>query len=168
MELPHRVDRLTALLDGIADQPHAAQLAGDEDSIDVGLKVGSDQRDVDAAGLGAEDQRYRVARTSDFACAVTDTLCWLDQGGLAVDHPEDISLRAGPHARPTTEAFHGIDDGMQRGWLRQTRIDVGRERGAAGAVFALAPAKIGGPDRAEHERVSRNFRIGEHLRGQVR
>ena len=41
--------RLTALRDGVADQAHAAEFAGDEDAGHVGLEVGLHHGNIDAA-----------------------------------------------------------------------------------------------------------------------
>ena len=79
------VDRLAALLRRLADQPHAAQLAGDEQAGHVGLELRRYLRDVDAALLGAEHERDRVVRAAGRTGAVADACGTVHQHGLAVD-----------------------------------------------------------------------------------
>jgi hypothetical protein len=107
---------LAALLDGVADQAHTAQLSGDVDSGYVGLEIGIDGGDIDAPLRGAEHELDRIHRAGRFAGAMTDAIRWCDQVGFAADHAQYIVfgvLGTGVDARLTTNADVVIDDGMQ-------------------------------------------------------
>src|SRR5581483_4506011 len=122
VETSDRLDGLPALLDGVADQPHAPELSRNEESGNIGLKIGSDNGQLDAAGFGPEYQRDRSRRARRLAGAVTDAAGRLDQHGLAVNEAEDIALGACPGTGAAAQAFHRIDFRMQRGRLSQTRL----------------------------------------------
>jgi hypothetical protein len=62
IELGDGLDRLPTLLDRIPDQPHAAELARDEDAWNGGFEAGTQNGDVDAAGLAADREGDRVGR----------------------------------------------------------------------------------------------------------
>src|SRR5215472_2944628 len=113
VQLAHRLHRLASLLDRVADQPHSAELARNEDARHVGLEVAADMRDVDAALCGSEDQGDGVGRARRPAGAVTDAFRRLDELRLAVDQPEDVAFRTGVHTCAATEAEPRIDLGMQ-------------------------------------------------------
>jgi hypothetical protein len=115
-----RLHRLAALLGGLADQAHAAELAGDEQARHVGLEIGLQQRDVQAAFLGAEDQRDRIERAGRMAGAVADAGRGVDQRGLAVDHAQRM-LGADLDAGAGADAQGGVDDRVQRRRLVQAR-----------------------------------------------
>ena len=72
-----------ALLGRLADQPHAAQLAGDVDARTLVSELRADVGDVDAALLGAEHQADRLHRAGRQAGAVADAGRGVDQHRLA-------------------------------------------------------------------------------------
>ena len=105
------------LLDGIADQPHAAELAGDEQAGHIGLEVGFDDRQLDAAGFRPEHQRDGVRGTGRLAGAMTDAARGLDQlGGPIIDNAEQgvsrSNLRTSANAGAAAQTLHGVDQGM--------------------------------------------------------
>src|SRR5574340_1750075 len=88
---------LLALFHGLADQPHAAKLAGDEQTLDVGFKAGIDERYIDAAFLGAENNTDRAGRTDGSAGAMTDTDRRTDEKPRVADDPDrDFGARLRP------------------------------------------------------------------------
>src|SRR5205823_3058226 len=69
------VDRfhgLPALLQGVADEAHTAQLAGDEDSRHARLELRAQNRNFHAAPLAAEHERNCIHGAYVLARAVTD------------------------------------------------------------------------------------------------
>src|SRR5690606_37120703 len=108
------VQALPALLEGVADQAHAAQLADDVEPRHVGLEVLPDARQLDAAALRAEDQLDRVHRAGALTQAVADAARRRDRHGLAVPYAEHGLLRARRDAVAGADAALGIDDGVER------------------------------------------------------
>ena len=103
VELSDRVDRLLALRDRIRDEPHPAELAGDEDPRDAGLKGWAEHGNIDAARFGAEDERDRIGRARRPTGPVADTVGRADQLGLALDEAENTAFRASVDAGRATD-----------------------------------------------------------------
>ena len=112
-QLSHGIDRLASLFDCVSNEAHATEFAGDEDSGDVGLEIGANIGNVDAALLRAENQRDRVARANLLAGAVTDAMAGLDQFGLSVDQSQNVALGTGADASAAAHTFRRIDFRMQ-------------------------------------------------------
>ena len=113
-QLANRVHRLPALLNGIANQPHAAKLARDEEAGDVGFEVSADMRDIDAALFRAENQRNGIVWAGHAAGAVADTLGPVDEFGLASHKSDDFAFGTCRNARAAAHAFAVIENGMKR------------------------------------------------------
>ena len=114
--LGDRLERLLALHEGIPDQSHAAELAGHEDSRDIGFEIRLEHRNIHAAALGAENQRDGIERADGLARAMSDAVGRADQHRLAVDQAEHFVVRlfrAGFDTRSAAETFAGIDERMQ-------------------------------------------------------
>ena len=106
----HRVRRrLPTLADRVADQAHAAELADDVHAGARGLEVRVEARQLHAAGGGAVDERDRLHRARLHARRVADARERVQQLGLAVDHADDLVLRAREHARARPDAPHRVD-----------------------------------------------------------
>ena len=129
-------DRLPSLFDGIANQAHAAQFAGDEDAGHVCLEVFVDVGDVDTACLGAEYECDGVDGANCLARAVADAMRRFNQRCLAANQSDDVAFGAGPYAGAAADAFRGIDDRMQRGRFEQTGLS---RRGELRGTVRLAP-----------------------------
>jgi hypothetical protein len=144
---------LPALLDGIADQPHPAKLAGDEQSGHIGLKVRSDAGQVYTPGLAPEDKRDCFCRAGRFAGAMSNAAGRLYENSPIVDNAENVSFRAGPSASSAAETFRQIDLRVQRYRLYQARFHgLGVFRPAA-RIGPLSATEIERPNRNEWDRV---------------
>ena len=162
-----RLDRfhcLAALLDGIADQAHAAELACNEQPGHIGLKVRFDNRQLDAAGLGAKHQRDGAGGTGGLAGSVADAARRLDELGLVADEAEHRvpvgHLGAGANAGTAAQALHGSIKGCSDcrfGQARFLRLSLGR---AAAGIDLFAHAQIDGPHHDQWDRVKGQDRIG--------
>src|SRR5262245_62236100 len=84
-QLAYGFDRLGSLLDRIANEPHATELAGNEDPWNVGLEIRRHMGNIDASTFRPENKCDRVVRAGGTAGAVTDAVGGLDQLGLSVD-----------------------------------------------------------------------------------
>ena len=104
------------MLDSIANKSHPAELPGDEDSRNVGLKIRADIRNVHPALLRSEDKRDCIVRTYRLADPMTDTKAGFYEFSLAIDHSENsaiVGLRADQRAIAATQTFRDIDVRMQ-------------------------------------------------------
>ena len=109
----NRLDHLAALLDRVPDQAHPAELSRHEDAGYVGLEVGVEKRDVDAAGgrstvksrrppalvsahaQNAEeggDVRLTVRKCHQHSVARLDAFCQ-EQVGVTAGGLEDLVVR---------------------------------------------------------------------------
>src|SRR5260370_35421785 len=156
----HGIDRLATLLDGVADETHAAELTGDEHTRYIGLEVGADMGNVDAALLGAEDQADGVARACRPAGAVADAVRWFDEHGLAVDEPENLALRTSPNASAASDAAGGVDLRMQRRRLQQPGFRCCLALRDAAPLGLLAQPEIDDPNDRQGQGIEYQQRIG--------
>jgi hypothetical protein len=143
--------RLAALLDRVADQAHAAQLADHVDAGVRGLEVGVDRGQLDAAVGGAEHQRDGLDRARRHAAAVADAGERVDQVGAAVHQADHVVLGAGPHARARADAGVDVDRRVDRR-RHQIVAEVGDVGGdAGGAVVPQAIDQLPGQVHGERE-----------------
>ena len=151
--LGNRSDRLTALLDGVGDQPHAAELAGDVDTGHVALEARRDLRDLDATRGGAKDQGDRVGGTRGLAGTMTDARRGLDQLGLAVEQADNLAFGTRADAGAATDTAGRVDQGVERRRLVEPSF-LGLLLGVpAASLLAERPAHIGAPGDDKRERV---------------
>ncbi len=153
---------MTALLDGVADEAHAAEFAGDEDPGHVGLEIRAEVRDVDSALLGAENERDGVERTGLAAGAVSDAVSRLDELGLAVDHADDVAFGAGADTGATGETFPRVEDRMKRRRLHESGLHRRSPDRPALRLTVPAPQDVEDPDEPDRHSVDDRDRRNVH------
>src|SRR5258705_465432 len=124
--LGDHLDRLPSLFERVADEPHPAELPGDENAGHRPFEAGREDRNVDATPLAAKHQLDGIDRTDRLARAVADAISGTHQYGVPVHDAEDRVvrlLRAGLDARAAANAARVINDRVKR-----------RRLGGAGAL----------------------------------
>src|SRR5207253_10085536 len=86
--LGNRLDRLPSLLEGVADEPHAAQFTRDENAGYRGLEFRRQDGNVDTTTLAAEHQCDGIDRTGGLPRAVSYTVPGTHQDGPPDDDAE--------------------------------------------------------------------------------
>ncbi len=157
MDLLHR---LPALLDGIADQSHAAQFARDEHAGDIRLEPRRHARQVHAARRRAEDEFDRADGASRAAGAVADALGGAHEARLAADQAEYVVLRlfrAGADAGAAADALQRIHDRMQRSRFQEAGAHRLLVRAQAPVVQPAPAPGIDAERQQDRDEVDGNF-----------
>ena len=111
------LDRLGGLPDGVADEPHATQLADHVYARDVGLEELVEAWDLRAALLRPQHQGDGSDGADPLADAVADAFHRVRHLRLVADRGQDILLRAAFHALAAADAQTLVHQGVQRGGL---------------------------------------------------
>ena len=151
------VGGLPALADGVADETHAPELADDVEARARRLEVRIEQRQLDAARRGAEDELDGLHGARGETRRVADARERVEELGLPVDDAEDLLLRAREDARARADASIEIDDGVDRvGHDLAERRHVLQRRQGLRLVLAMAarqqPVEDGRDDHGPCER----------------
>ena len=107
-----------------------AQLTGDINPRDIGLKFGGQDGYVDPTLRGAEHEGDGIDRARSTTGPMAYTVSGIDEFGLAVNQPQDIRLflRACFDALAAADAQRSVNDGMEGNRLAKARplgLDMG-------------------------------------------
>ena len=148
------LDRLGRLPDGVADEPHATQLADHVYARDVGLEELVEARDLRAALLRSEHQGDGSDGADPLADAVADAFHRVRHHRLVADRGQDVLFRAALHAFAAADAETLVHQGVQRGGLvapQGARLGEQRLRLPVLANLIRDDGERGGQDDGHHD-----------------
>jgi hypothetical protein len=93
------------LFDRIANEPHAAELSGDKETRNIGLKIRADMGQFDAAGFRSKDKLDRAYRAGRAAGAVTHALAPRDQFRFPLYETDNIAFGTSCYAGTAANTY---------------------------------------------------------------